>query len=482
MKSQKPTFEQIDEYIYNKLPEKGMQEIEYTILTNEAAEAVFHTMIFDYRQQSDYIDSLIGRDEEKNENNSVSMRQNFGKETLNEKPEILNSAKTMKKPDGIILPRNMEEVIAWTETIQETIQNWKEQAKETDFCTFAVKVLTERYAMSSVDAEETVRELRDGIDEFKDCLGQQTQTDTLRMREYLEAHIELLSDEERKNYLTNLLTALQALDIAESEPEAIESKLEALKRGNESKCCDELFEEILLGMESVEMIDRIVDAMGASLDTETVAGLRNILATDPLEQTLFTALALYISQRDEKINLTADGNNCSAKMAGTAAAAAVEMLQTTARLETGEIDRNAWMKWMKTIFGVLLVITLGLAGLMLTGYVGSLIILTLMSFFGQGIIATFLAFAITVPVISLLAGKVVEGVAWVMDFLSKPYDIALDRIVRFVETCWLFVQNKFSDRLQKQPSAAEQHKEQTQQQERTQTATQSQAPDLNLNH
>lgn len=443
MKTKQTPFDEIHGYVTNSLSKERMLEVEKSIIENAEAEAVFHTMIFDYRQEREYIESLIGKDEEKNEKNSGSTCQNSQKGTLN-RQTVTQKITTMKKFEGMNLPVNMEEVKTLVESKQDEIRQMKEAAQGSDYETYARDRLMERYGMTAVDAEEIVQHLLAGIEEFDRHFTQDLEAQQADLREYLEEQTTDLSEEERRNYLTNVLTALQMMNAETEDPEQAKSKIDELSKKNGTKSCDELIEQIEQSFGSCRIIDRIAETVAEGVDAEKVAELRGMLASDPKEQKLLTALALYEAERDDRINLAADDEQTSPKMTGAAAAAAVEMLRATAQLATGEIDKPAWMKWMKCILGGLYIVALGVASVLLAGYVAATLVLILMSFFGQGIIATLLAFALSIPVAFYITGKVSEFIYWSLEVLEKPYDFVVDHLVRFARNAWHAVKGKIA--------------------------------------
>lgn len=54
-------FDDIYDYIHNKLDPQRMAEVEKSIIDNDESEDVFHMMVLDYQSDIKYIDSLLSR-------------------------------------------------------------------------------------------------------------------------------------------------------------------------------------------------------------------------------------------------------------------------------------------------------------------------------------------------------------------------------------------------------------------------------------
>lgn len=445
MKKSETPFEDIYNYLNNNLTRDKMREVECSIIDNGESEAVYHAMMFDYQHNRDYIESLIGTDDEENLDKTC---QNIGNLTLKEKQEEtsnkLKSNLVMENLEGLNLPKNMSIVQEAIKELQPVIEEML-IANEPNCIAHAKKLLMERYAMDDEIAQNVVDDLLWGINQFDTQFDVLKNDDQSAIRTNIENLLENKSEEEKKNLLINSLTALEALKEEEITDEYIRNKTEEYS----DKSIEELMLDFERAMTEENNFDAIVNSIAEKmeiLDEEQLNDLRKQLTCNTLDNKFYTALALYIAQCDGKIDLSIDEKGVDAKTIGAGAAAAVAMNYTTAQFQNNEIDRPTWMKWMKIIFGGLFFVLMVIAVAMLVTSVSIFVVLSLMSMFGQGVIATFVALGITFVVGKYLADKAVEFTLWLLDVIEEPYDKVVCKIASFIN----LIINKVKSAIQKE--------------------------------
>lgn len=430
MKKLETPFEDIYNYLNNNLTRYRMREVERSIIDNGESEAVCHTMMFDYQYNRDYIDSLIGTDDEEFEKKMNETCQNLEKTALNKKQEASYKLKenlVMRNLEGLNFPLKMEEVQEAIKKLQPEIDEMLASVHE-DYVGYAKEILMKRYGMSEKAATQIVDDLQEGSNTFdKQCEAFKTNNHSM-IKENIEALLDGKTEEEKKNLMINSLSALQALkDDKGHIDETIQNAIKKYQEMSVEKLVAEFEHEMTEG----DCFDVIVEAVAdgrKSVNAEQVEKLREYLRNGDKEYKFYTALVLYMAQCDKKIDLSLDENGVEAKVLGACAAAAITMMQ----IPTEEADEPAWRRWMKIIFAALYFSAMAFATIVLTASIGVTIVMGLMTLFGQGVIAAIIALGVACIVGKYIADKLIDFSLWSMDALEKPYDWVIDKIVFWI--------------------------------------------------
>ena len=438
MSKSETSFTDIYGYITNAFDKGKMTDVEKSIKANGEAEEVFHMMMFDYQYDKKYIDSLIGEDLEKSDNFFQKNRQKSDNETLNDKDKLKQSV--MESNNGINLPKNFEEIRKAAETLAPAIEQMISEGGRENHVDYAVHTIAEHCGKPVETAKEIVSDLIDGISEFDMQYENLKQSGTMDLSGLLKDRTE----DEKKKILINSLIAMKALESESFSEEDIESLYD--KYGEYD--IDELVTELKGAISENDYFNNIVNelATGENLTPELIAEFKKIAENNTPEnkkiQKFYTALALYLANFDEKIDLSVDDTVIEAKTLGACAAAAVEMAAATADLKAGNIDLPTWAKWVKYIFAGLLIVSFIVAVGILVSFTGIGLMLVLMAMFGQGVLSTIIAFAVAIPVIKILIDKTMEFGAWLMSKLEEPYGKAIEKMVAIVHYTGSFTKEK----------------------------------------
>lgn len=423
-------FKKIYDYSTNNLSSEKMREVEDSIIMSGESETIYHMMMFDYVYDKEYIETLIGADDQNNRENLDSTRQKIENSTLKIRQRSkLKNQTTMKTLNGVNLPKNMDDVMTAVENLQSSITEMLESG-ETDCAVNAKNILMKHCSMPEAVAWEVVTDLKAGIDEF-DAQVESMKPDSQGPEKDIAKFLDGKTEFEKKNLLVNSLVAFSSLQEETTTEETIRAKMHRY----EAKSCDELQAEFEQAMSDDSSFENLVNIFGPSLDKPSVERLeeyRKLLNCNTAENKLYTALTLYIAQCDGKIDLAVDEKGIDARTLGACAAAAIAATHATARFQTGEIDKPTWMKWMKLIFAGLFYMSLAIMAGVLIASTGITLILGLMLLFGQGIIATFVALAITFVIVNYLVSKSLELIDWIAEALEGPYDHAVAKVVSYV--------------------------------------------------
>ena len=106
-------FKDIYDYINNNLSKENMLKVKKTLIEQDEMDVVYHSMMFDYQYNQNYIESLIGVDDEEIEKNwekNVRIREKSSLKNKQEENYQLKQREIMETVNGFNLPKNMEEI------------------------------------------------------------------------------------------------------------------------------------------------------------------------------------------------------------------------------------------------------------------------------------------------------------------------------------------------------------------------------------
>ena len=431
-------FKDIYDYINNNLSKENMLKVKKTLIEQDEMDVVYHSMMFDYQYNQNYIESLIGVDDEeikKSWEKNVRIREKSSLKNKQEENYQLKQREIMETVNGFNLPKNMEEIGKAVKELEPMI-NEALGANREDLKEHGKEILAGRYPELS---EKTLQKIVDDLYEGVTLFDTQFEALKANAQEHAKSFVEKLlngkTDEEKKNLLANSLIALSAL----KDGNASEETIDQWKKIYEKKELHELISEFEQSIAAGESFEAIVNIMEVglqdkdSLSKEQLDDLQKQLQANTKQNKFYTALMLYIAHCEGKLDLSFDEEGIDIKMIGASAAAAVTGMHVTALYQTGLLDKPTWMKWMKWILGGLFVVAILVATIALCAIIGIGAVTLLMSMFGQGIIATLLALIIACYIINYVGGKVLEGGFWLLDKLEEPYDKLVDKITTFVQ-------------------------------------------------
>lgn len=439
MSSKGTSFSDIYDYILNNLDQENMLRVERSIKENDEAEAVFHMMMLDYQHDADYINSLIGEDCEKNEKYSGTNRPKTENETLYSKDKQKNQI--MKTKNYKSLPENFDEFRSVIEDLKPGIEKLMAEAGKENYEECAVKEIVEHCNKPEETAREIVKNFISGITEFDIQYKKLKDTGTFDISVMLDGKTE----EEKEKIILNAIVAVKAI----KKETLSEDDLEVLYKEYLGRSVNELISEFEKEVANDDYFENIVKDLAdvnGNLSFEMLEQFRHLAETNTPEnkqcRKFYTALALYLANYDGKVDLSVNGRGVDARTIGACAAASVELGSATAELAMGKIDLPTWAQWVKYIFAGVLIVSAIIAVSILIGLGGAALMLFLMSMFGQGIISTIVAMAISIPVVGFLVEKSFELGAWLVMKLEKPYEKAIEKMVSIVEFLSSFVKEK----------------------------------------
>ena len=437
MKITETPLDEFIAFLSNNLPRQEMKQVKHNLLASGEADAVYHCLMADYEHHRDYIDQLIGQDEEEN---IEQIEKTFQKSVRKRKEPALYSQTTNRNTNHLNkivmkatkeelqqlgLPENFETVMNAVDTLTGDIQEMMRN-ENADYKAVAKQRLMKKYDLPEEKAEEIIEKLQKGIDLFDSQYADFQQGN-------IQVHINQLldgkTDEEKKNLLVNALASMQVmqLDIDQQSDENIQKAIEAYGQ----KTIEELVAELEAKLQEGAYFDTMLDfaaSLSEPLDEEKLASLHELLATKSDAYKFYTALLLYTAQVDKTLGFSLGGEDLSVEAIGACAAAAVALEEVKAECA----DEAEWRVKMKHVFGALYMVLLYTAGIVFIAAASVLLITTLMTLFGQGILAAFISLGIALVLGHLFAEKFASFAEWSLEKLEKPYDWVVDHVVVLV--------------------------------------------------
>ena len=437
MKIAETPLDEFMAFLANDLPSQEMKRVKRNLLESGEADTVYHCLKADYEYHRDYIDQLIGQDEEEN---IEQIEKTFQKSVRKRKEPALYSQTTNRNTNHLNkivmkatkeelqqlgLPENFETVMNAVDTLTGDIQEMMRN-ENADYKAVAKQRLMKKYDLSEEKAEEIMEKLQKGIDLFDSQYADFQQGN-------IQVHINQLldgkTDEEKKNLLVNALASMQMmqLGIDQQSNENIQQAIEEYGKKTVEKLTSELEAKLQEGSCFDTMLDYAA-TLREPLDEEKLASLRELLATKSDAYKFYTALLLYTAQADKILHFSANGTDLSVEAIGACAAAAVALEEVKAECA----DEAEWRVKMKYVFGALYMVLLYTAGIVFIAAASVLLVTTLMALFGQGILAAFISLGIALVLGHLFAEKFAAFAEWSLEKLEKPYDWVVDHLVVLV--------------------------------------------------
>ncbi len=261
------------------------------------------------------------------------------------------------------------------------IRSLKEGKNELSFAETAQIFLMDKFGYTHIQATEIYDELKQGVEDYT-ASEEAASNDSSSVADSIVAATLPYSPEERRSIYVNVLTSMQLIKDDKAD-------VEELRNTNSMMSDDELVAAIkdsLDGLPFLFVMEKVKDG----LTPELVAIVGETKEIRTKEFKLATALMLYVAQKEGSIKFTDDDSELSPRILGAMAAAGADALAVTADLHEGKVDTPIWRLALKAIvsglFTVVFTATCTLAILVLN----ALIINTIFSVFGVGLLATIL--------------------------------------------------------------------------------------------
>ena len=414
-------------FLDNGLPQVKMKQVKRGLLVRGEADEVFHCLMADYNCNQEYIESLIGTDDEKNEENNLGKCQNLEETDSIETKQINNNQLNKfimkaKEQDlqNLGLPQNFEVVMNAVKNYRKYVEKLMNDGAP-DYEAAARRGLMAGFDLSEEKAEEIICQLKEGIKLFDDNYAAFRDGHIV---DHVNQLLENKNDEEKKKMLAATLASMEL--VQQDEEQLTEEDIQKVLAGYEEKTIDQLVVELEEQLQKGSCFDGVIDYMAASrqqLDKEQLDALREVLRKKSDDYKFCTALLLYMLQADKTIDLSMRGNGVEMdpKTIGACAAAAVAIQEVNVNC-----DGNTWRERIKLILGVLFMILAAVAYSMLLMALTLFILSGLMMLFGQSILAIIIASIVSLVVPLVLSKKMEKVLEMVMEEVIEKLDAAYE--------------------------------------------------------
>lgn len=321
--------------------------------------------------------------------------------------------------------KSMEFTKATVEKVAETIKKHGEEfsairneGANLTIEEIAQKLIIDKFNEAQIEAEDIVNDLKKGLAEFDAQFSENKATETINVKENLEKACENCTDEERKNYYVNVLTAIELLNAGELTEEDVKAKLAK----NAELSNEELLAKIEKVMNSSISLEELSATVKDGVNAEALSKLAKEIELKKDEYRLMTAVWLYIEQREGNLKLSDSDNALSAEQLGVMAGAAIETIITNNALSEGKIDLATWQKIVKYILGAALVLAWTSLSIVACSTLGFFAFTSFLTMIGTSMFAIMFSFVIVAIFVSDMMEWSGEGMKSVIAFLGDVYD------------------------------------------------------------
>ena len=321
--------------------------------------------------------------------------------------------------------KSMEFTKATVEKVAETIKKHGEEfsairneGANLTIEEIAQKLIIDKFNEAQIEAEDIVNDLKKGLAKFDAQFSENKATETINVKENLEKACENCTDEERKNYYVNVLTAIELLNAGELTEEDVKAKLAK----NAELSNEELLAKIEKVMNSSISLEELSATVKDGVNAEALSKLSKEIELKKDEYRLMTAVWLYIEQREGNLKLSDSDNALSAEQLGVMAGAAIETIITNNALSEGKIDLATWQKIVKYILGAALVLAWTSLSIVACSTLGFFAFTSFLTMIGTSMFAIMFSFVIVAIFVSDMMEWSGEGMKSVIAFLGDVYD------------------------------------------------------------
>ena len=431
------TIDRFMKFVKNELPHDVMVEVEKALITNKTANAVFHSLLFDYETRLD-VEELIGEDEEKNNiwEEREKKYDEFCENLKNSGSKGVNDCLTNKTTP------NMSNVHLTNEEMTKVTERYNVINEAYDMTLSLNDNLVNAYMgtfpdLTKDEASEVVGKLINGCDIL-----------TSRYQEALangfDAEKEIAglcvgkTTAQRYLILVNALVAVQTLNldsfasvanIKEQMDKAIDAYTNSKPEPAE-KDCEELQQMLAEALESNTLVLNGVEEAKKFINNIGYGVERVIdFASDQYDDARYKAemaLATWLAFKTGEINSVP--KDATPESIGIGVATATEEVKVMDDVARGKKTVDMAVKCLKILGGVSLICLIGIAVMVAALFVTGTIISAAMTIFGDSLLACIVAMILAIPLSFGIANVGVETGVKILDKASQVYDIIIEKL------------------------------------------------------
>ena len=429
--------EQFSKFVRNDLSHDAMVEVEKALIENGTADAVFHSLLFEYDTNQE-VDALIGPEDEKDDiwEEREKKYDEIYKKTQDEGSKGINDFLTTKTiPIMRTLHLTKEEMTKVTERYEAINAAHDASLSLTDNLVNAyTQALPET---TKEEATDVVKKLIYGCDTLTESYNE-------ALADGFDAEKEIadlcagMTTQQRYSFLVSALVAVQALnldtftsttDMKGQMSKAVSEYLASKPEPTEDDCTEmqhvlaEAITNNTLILNGAEKAKELLDKAGNG--AESVIDFTSE-QYDDARYKAETALAAWIAFKCGELASVPEG--ATPESIGVGVAAAAEEAKIISDVAKGNKTVDIAVKCLKILGGVALACLIFLAILAGAVVMSGAIISGLVALFGDTLFACFLALAISIPLSLGFANLGVETGEKILVKAGKVYDVVVEKL------------------------------------------------------
>lgn len=306
----------------------------------------------------------------------------------------------------------------------------------------AQKLIIDKFGDAQIEAEDVVRDLKKGLENFDTLYKQNKDTDRINVVEHLKKATKDKTEEERKNCYVNILTAIELLNNRELSEDDVNTKMAE----NAELSTEELLGKIEEVMNSTISFDSLVVNVKDGLNSEVLSKLAKEVELNKDDNRFMAALWLYIEQREKNLKLSDSDFEIPAVELGALAGASVEAIIANNALTEGKMDMATWQKVMKWILGAVIGIALAYVALIVVVNISVSALFLIWSVIGTGTLALLFSMIVTMYVSWRASDVLSDDWIKVLELYSEFYNKHIAGVTNKISS-WIAIVNKWIENI-----------------------------------
>lgn len=233
----------------------------------------------------------------------------------------------------------------------------------------AVKLLVDKLDISSSEAYRIISRFEQGFEEYDKC-----RIVNENVEEYLLQHLKGYTDEEKREYIIEILLSFESLDSLSGNVEFNKRDLEQKKKYYECFPTDSLFKVVRAKLKDNNLNAKVFEVIDQIPLPGNVGKISDAVAKRKRHLMYAVAALLYIEMEDGNLDLFDENGGLTNFQLGSIAAGALDMMEANGDFASGKIDKSKWMSVVKKIVLALVMCTLSVV--LLFGGVKLMVLLT----------------------------------------------------------------------------------------------------------
>ena len=296
----------------------------------------------------------------------------------------------------------------------------------------AQKLIIDKFGDAQIEAEKIVNDLKKGLANFDTQFNENKSNEAINVKECLKNATQHNTEEERKNFYVNILTAIELLNTKDLSEDDVKAKLEENKELSEVELLARIDDEMNLTISLDSLAKKVKDG----LNSANLSQLAKEIELRKDDYRFMVAVWLYVEQRDGNLKLSDSDFGISAEQIGILAGASIEVIITNNALNEDKIDMATWQKVMKWIIGAAIGLFLACGCFCVAANVSLCFMCWILSILGSGTCAIFLSFVVALYVAWMSSEIIFAGWSMIMETYLDFYNEHIAGITAKV-TSWI---------------------------------------------